>query len=136
MNNLITGECGCGSVTFEANEKPLVELLCHCNNCQQATGKAFVGIAFFKMTAVTVDGELASQRYIADTGKNTSREFCSRCKQAMFDKSDGFPTLLGVMAEPINTPFKFAPSCHVWVESKQADVDLQPGLIVYEKGLS
>jgi hypothetical protein len=42
----------------------------------------------------------------------------------MFDTSERFPTLIGVMVEQIDAPFVFEPVFHVWTKSKRADVTI------------
>jgi hypothetical protein len=42
----------------------------------------------------------------------------------MFDRSDGFPALIGVMAARISVPFVFEPQCHAWTKSRQSYVTI------------
>jgi hypothetical protein len=53
----------------------------------------------------------------------------------MFDRSAGFPTLIGVMASQIELPFEVQPTCHVWVKSKRPDVEIQSDMTQYLEGI-
>jgi hypothetical protein len=37
MNNVFSGGCACGRVRYECIEPPIVELICHCRDCQRAS---------------------------------------------------------------------------------------------------
>ena len=46
----------------------------------------------------------------------------------MFDRTQGFPQIIGVVAERIGPPFTFQPRCHVWLESKVVEPQLAEGV--------
>lgn len=43
-----SGSCLCRSVTYEVTGEPFTMRVCHCGNCQKATGAAFMTNAFFR----------------------------------------------------------------------------------------
>lgn len=136
MSNILKGSCNCGSVVFEASDKPVIELCCHCSDCQDATKQAYAKIAFFKKDAVTIEGERESRRYVADSGSSTARELCKNCGSVLLDTSEGFPRLIGILIDNIHQPFEFKPSCHVWTQSKSPEVVIEQGIKTYEKGIT
>jgi hypothetical protein len=91
MSAEITANCKCGAVCFTAQSEPILQVICHCTDCQEATGAAFARAAFFKLKSTRIVGELATQQFVAASGKRTTRESCSRCGELMFDRSEGFP---------------------------------------------
>lgn len=93
-------------------------------------------IAFFKINAVEVSGNTVAKTFIANSGNQTKREACSSCGVVMFDKSEGFSSLIGVLAQQIGPPFMFNPSCHVWTSSKLSSVVVPEGITTYEKGIT
>jgi hypothetical protein len=115
-------------VKFRSEKSPLLQLVCHCTDCQTALGEAHANAAFFEATSCEVSGELTKRAFTASSGSATTRESCAACGAVMFDRSEGFPTLLGVMAERIAPPFTFAPACHVWTRSRAADAVLPDDL--------
>ena len=54
MKYFATGGCLCGDVRYSCAEKPLMSGTCHCGDCQQNTGSAFVPILIFKKESVSV----------------------------------------------------------------------------------
>jgi len=133
---MITARCGCGAVRFTSEAGPVAQVVCHCTDCQEATGAACARIAFFKQKASRVTGDVTVRGFTAGSGKRTARESCTRCGTLMFDRSDGFPALVGVMAERLDAPFRFEPACHVWTRSKRPDVVISDGLPQHAENLS
>jgi hypothetical protein len=41
---LLSGGCACQSVRYECTEEPIVQLICHCRDCQRAGGSAFAAM--------------------------------------------------------------------------------------------
>lgn len=132
----ITASCQCGELKFEAESDPVLELVCHCRDCQDALQADFANIAFFKMGESQVEGELAEKIYLAETGNETCRQYCVQCDTVMFDRSEGFPDLLGVMVSQLRQPFVSRPACHVFVRDKNADVEIPEGMKQYDSGIN
>ncbi len=112
-----------------------MQLCCHCLDCQDALQTDYAAIAFFKIDGTTVSGELAEKSYVAESGSKTCRQHCEQCNTPMFDRSEGFPKLLGVMMGQIDAPFEPLPSCHVFVRDKKAHISIPEGMKQYETGL-
>ena len=34
----LKGSCGCGKVTYQIKDKPLITQACHCKDCKKSTG--------------------------------------------------------------------------------------------------
>ena len=132
----IEASCACGQLNFESDSEPVLALCCHCLDCQDALQADFANIAFFRMDGIMVQGELGEKHYVAASGSKTRRQFCPQCNSVMFDRSEGFPQLLGVMASQIQPPYSFSPSCHVFVRDKKPEIEIPEGIKRYEKGLS
>lgn len=132
----IAASCQCGQLKFEAESDPVLELICHCRDCQDALQQDFANIAFFKINETKVEGELAEKIYLADSGNETCRQYCVQCESIMFDRSEGFPNLLGVMVSQLRSPFVSRPACHVFVRDKKAGLEIPEGIKQYETGLS
>ncbi|MDA5398303.1 GFA family protein [Hoeflea prorocentri] len=121
---------------FRSDAEPVLQAVCHCADCRNATGNDYSETVFFAAKATEVAGELRANRYFAASGAQTVREFCSVCGTPMFDKSDGFPQLIGVFAQTISEPFRFVPDCHMWTKGKLAHVQISDDLRTYEEGIS
>ena len=132
----IAASCQCGQLKFESESEPVVELVCHCGDCQDALQEDFADIAFFKINETLVEGELAEKIYLASSGNETCRQYCVQCDTVMFDRSEGFPNLLGVIVSQLQPPFESRPACHVFVRDKKAGVEIPEGMKQYETGIS
>lgn len=131
----IKASCACGKVQFKSNNNPVIQLCCHCTDCQDALKDAYATIAFFEAKSTDTSGPIEERHYEAESGSRTVREFCSECGTAMFDKSGGFPGLIGVITKQIDAPFEENPSCHVWVRSKLPSVSIPDGMRKYDRGI-
>ena len=47
MTVLLTGGCACENIRYECTEEPIVQLICHCRDCQRASGSALAPLMFF-----------------------------------------------------------------------------------------
>src|ERR1700724_2265394 len=54
---MITGECLCGTVRYEAAGNPLFAVLCHCRDCQRASGTGHVPVMGMPKSSFSVRGE-------------------------------------------------------------------------------
>ena len=131
----IEAGCNCGRLKFESDSEPVLTLCCHCLDCQDALQADFANIAFFGMDSVSVLGELAERHYVSASGSKTRRQFCPHCNTVLFDRSEGFPQLLGVMASQILPPFSFSPKCHVFVRDKKPGVEIPEEIKRFEMGI-
>lgn len=132
----IAASCQCGQLKFEAESDPVLELVCHCRDCQDALQIDFANIAFFKMGESQVEGELAEKIYLAESGNETCRQYCVECDTVMFDRSEGFPNMLGVMVSQLQPPYVSRPTCHVFVRDKKIGVAIPDGVKQYETGIN
>lgn len=132
----IVAACNCGQLKFVADSEPVLELVCHCVDCQDAMQANNASIAFFKVADASVTGELAEKIYLAASGNETCRQYCDQCDTVMFDRSEGFPNLVGVMVDQLRSPFESRPTCHVFLRDKKADVEIPEGMKQYEAGIS
>jgi hypothetical protein len=128
--------CRCGALTFTSSRAPVVQLTCHCHQCRQASGTPFTNLAMFKVAETAVVGPTTAQHFIADSGAKTVRESCAACGTVVLDRTEGFPQLVGVVAERLQAPYAFEPRCHVWTESKLADVAVSEQIKSFARGMT
>lgn len=86
MSNL-TGGCLCGSVRYEVSDRFKKMNLCHCKQCQQATGSAHASNLFVNPDSFRwIDGSDLVQRFDVP-GRSISNAFCTRCGSTLPFKS-------------------------------------------------
>jgi hypothetical protein len=135
MSPTYVATCSCGSVKFESSRAPILQLTCHCQQCRSASKAPFTNFAFFKHAEALVVGGTAVQEFKADSGTNTSRESCAACGELIFDRTQAFPQIIGVVAERIKPPYTFEPRCHVWLESRVVETEIPEGVKRFERGM-
>ena len=136
MNSRVTASCRCGAVRFKSQNPPILQLFCHCKDCQESTGDPFAKTAFFKATQYAVSGFVTVRAFKVESGNRTTRESCTSCGSLMFDRSDGFPTLIGKVADRISAPFVSEPTCHVWTRTKQPGVTIPDNARQYTENVT
>ena len=82
-----------------------------------------------------MSGKVTRQNFTADSGSTTYRDACSTCGTVIFDISENYPQLIGVLAATILPPFEFRPSHHIWLQSLAAQEPPEDGLRQHAKGL-
>ena len=135
MNTTFVATCKCGGFQFKSANEPLLQLTCHCQQCREASKTPFTNFAFFKLAEAEVNGKTVIHRFIADSGTKTIRETCATCGDPLLDRTEAFPQIVGVVAERIQPPFVFQARCHVWVESKAAEVAVPEGVKAFARNM-
>ena len=124
------GGCLCGAVRFKTTAEPINVRICHCRNCQKATGSPFFARALFDQKAITVDGETG--RYPSSDALD--RVFCKACGSSLFSwRRNG--TAAGVALAAFDDRNAFAPTEHIWVSEKLDWVKLDDGLAQFPQGV-
>ena len=83
------GGCHCGAVRYVCTEEPTTVANCHCGDCQQIAGSAFITSVLVPEGSVTVNGELKSYKVKADSGNGIIRNFCPICGTRIMVELEG-----------------------------------------------
>ena len=83
------GGCHCGAVRYVCSEEPTTVVNCHCGDCQQIAGSAFITGVLVPEGSVTVNGELKSYKVKADSGNGVTRNFCPICGTRIMVELEG-----------------------------------------------
>ena len=80
MTEKITGGCLCGEIRFATPAEPILQVLCHCADCQTVSGAASYCAYIVPLESVTLlQGEPTRFDVKADSGRLNSRRFCASC---------------------------------------------------------
>ena len=108
--------CGCGIVEVQLTGEPMVQYICHCDDCQTVHGKAYA-VALYPASAVRVArGETG-----AFTLRTSPRIKCSRCATYLFAEVPGYP-FRGVNGDLLPDG-RFNPEFHVQCRFAAARID-------------
>ena len=129
----ITGGCLCGAIRYEVSELPIETGTCHCRDCQQSTGSAFMVMARFSHAALRyIKGEpkLYRSSSIKDKG------FCADCGSLLVDRylvrtDKSNPDMVWVMLGTLDHPEAMSIDFHTGVESQLPWVHFDDGLPRY-----
>jgi len=120
----ITGGCLCGKVRYKADTDPIVSCVCHCHNCQKASGSAFSIVVAVSEQALYVQGELKTYEDIADSGNLNLRSFCPVCGSRVLDKSEAAAGILMLQVGTLDDPSWVKPAMQIYCDSAQPWVSL------------
>jgi len=124
----IDGGCLCRSVRFSISEAPLVTRACWCRLCQYiGAGSATVN-ACFRTSAVSIQGELADYRSIADSGNVMHRRFCPRCGSHLFSEAEARPQLIFVRVGALDDPELTRPGMTIWTAQAPSWACIDPSI--------
>jgi|SRR5579871_3604857 len=116
----ITGGCICGAVRYECNAKPLIMVKCHCRDCQQISGGAYIPavIVPFKAFKIT-KGELSHYPTPSMRGGHNLRGFCSNCGCRLTGVENPEKGFIGLTASSLDDPSLFKSAMDVFVSDAQ-----------------
>ncbi len=129
MSAPYSGGCQCSAVRWRASAEPINVRLCHCRNCQRATGGAFFARALFEDGAVERNG--ATTRWASST--RLHRLSCAHCGTPVFAEPQDGPWIAVALAT-LDDPSALSPGSHIWVSEKLAWTPIDDGLPQSERG--
>ena len=117
----IDGACSCGNIRIEGEADPATTSICHCTDCQSATGTAFrvsipVSGATFKMT-----GQPAIYiKTTAESGNPRAQAFCPKCGSPIYATGLDDPTArYNIRVGTIRQRDRLVPKAQLWTRSLQ-----------------
>lgn len=120
----ITGGCLCGNVRYKADTDLIYTCVCHCHNCQKASGSAFSIVVAVSEQTLNVQGELKTYEDIADSGRLNYRSFCPTCGSRVMDKSEAAPGMLMIQVGTLDDTTRVKPAVQIYCDSAQPWVSL------------
>lgn len=125
--------CQCGQLTVSLFSAPVIQLVCHCEDCRATSGAPFTRVAFFVAQPETVTGTSRRDRRLGDSGKPKHNHHCPRCGDFVYAEIEALKGLWAVKAERIAKPFAFSPKAHVWVGRKLPETRIPEGAVTFAK---
>lgn len=133
--NPLRGGCACGQVRYECTEKPLVQFICHCRDCQHASGAAFSASVFVPRDALTfISGNLRHYDVRAESGRALRRQFCSECGSPISAHWPESPVIEMLTVASLDDQSIFRPTHELWLSRAEAWHPLHPDTIKVQEG--
>lgn len=123
------GGCLCGQVRWRATAEPENVRICHCRNCQRATGGPYFARILFPIEAIARSGETTAWA----SSDRLVRHACARCGAPVFAEPLDAP-YLAVSLTTLDDPTRLKPGSHIWVSEKLSWVRIDDGLAQYPQG--
>ena len=124
MSGPSEGGCACGTVRYRLASEPLFVHCCHCLNCQQQTGSAFVINLLIEADRVELlAGEPQPVDVPRDDGSMQRIFRCPTCQVAVFSQYT-HPEVRFVRAGTLDEPRSVVPDVHIFTRSKVGWVTL------------
>src|SRR5262245_25630070 len=116
MAIVLSGGCACGDIRYECTEPPIVELLCHCRDCQRASGAASAAMMFVAGDRFAfVSGEPAYHEVTGGSGRQVRRCFCRRCGSPVSAYWPEDRSLQLIQVGSLDDPSAFKPDHELWM---------------------
>jgi hypothetical protein len=128
-----TGGCACQAIRDRITGAPAFVFMCHCRDCQRATGSTYAPNAWFPYAQVQyVKGEPGFHVVTGESGKPVYHEFCAKCGSSVGMRSDGYSGYRAVRIASLDDPDLLESVADVWTGSRIRWDPLHPTLPKYE----
>ncbi len=117
----IEGGCACGAIRYRCEAEPVRTFLCHCRDCQQATGGPFVAAILVPIKAFKfVKGMPTYYTTPSTRGGENKRSFCGVCGSRLTGGQRHAPwPYIGITASSLDDPSWYKPQMHFFVSQAQ-----------------
>ena len=119
--------CECGALRLHIEGAPVVQLVCHCNDCRAFSGMPYIEAAFFEPYACSADGQVDSVTLKGGTGSDKTHYSCAICKTPLYVRVSALNGAWAVMAKRISS-LTFEPQAHIWTSEKMDNVVIPAGI--------
>ena len=105
----------CGQLRAVAEGDPVRVSICHCLACQKRTGSVFSAQARWPKACVTIEGESRQWTRTADSGQQTTYNFCPECGSTVHYSGGNFPDVVAIPLGALDDPYIVdSPDYSVW----------------------
>jgi hypothetical protein len=119
MTHPFSGGCMCGAVRYEATAEPIAFVMCHCRDCQYASGGGPAAVVVLPKSGLQIKrGAVKDFTKTGESGKNVTRQFCPECGTPMFSVPEANPIVV-IKAGTLDDPSWLKPSLTIWTKSAQ-----------------
>jgi len=134
MTTPFSGGCACGTVRYTVSSEPVAFMLCHCRDCQYASGGEPAAVVVVPRTAFQLtQGAVRRYAKTSEAGNTVTRQFCPECGTPMFSELGGNPDLWVIKAGTLDDPSWLKPTALLWTRSAQPWAHRDPALPAFEK---
>lgn len=108
------GRCSCGAIAVRIDGDPIAVRQCWCRRCQKIAAGGPTHNAIFRTGEIAVEGAMASDNYVADSGNVLTRWHCPQCATPMLAGSSARPEMRVVRLGILDAPHGLKPTMAIW----------------------
>ncbi|WP_206858243.1 GFA family protein [Lysobacter changpingensis] len=106
---MITGRCLCGAAQYRSPGPALFSCVCHCRDCQRASGTGGVPVLGVDKTSFASSGPIRQSITQGGSGQPAIRNFCTQCGSLLFGTPQSAPGFVTIYAGSLDDPTLFEP---------------------------
>lgn len=118
--------CECGALKLHVSGPPVVQLTCHCKECQEFSGLDFVEGGFFRKENCQIIGNSKSETLQGGTGSPKIHNSCPSCETPLYVQVEALNGAIAIIAARLS-PFAFESEGHIWTSQKAASTIVPAG---------
>ena len=128
-----SGGCACGAIRYECSAAPLISGNCHCRQCQQTTGGAYLPCAIVPTAAFALTaGAVKYHTMKADNGYVKRYGFCETCGSVVTATTERDTDIIVLAAGSFDDPSWFQPTHDMYTGEAHPWDHMDPALEKFE----
>jgi len=127
------GGCSCGQARYELSSPILFTHACHCLDCQNTTGSAFLINMFVDQRDMRVTGDTSPTSLPTASGAGRDVHACTVCGTPLWTCYNVAPPNIALLrAGTLDDTTAVSPAAHIYIGSKQPWFALPAGVPAFE----
>lgn len=126
---MLTGRCLCGASRYRAGGPPLFAVVCHCRDCQRASGTGGVPVLGVPREGFSCEGPVKQSRVTGGSGLPAVRNFCGDCGSLLFGTPTSAPEMVTIYAGSLDDAAAFTPTDALFASQRPAWAALAAPLV-------
>lgn len=115
---MFTGRCLCGAARYQSPGPAMFSVVCHCRDCQRASGSGGVPVLGVPKSSFASSGPIRQAHTTGGSGQPAVRNFCSECGSLLFGTPESAPELVTIYAGSLEDGGDFQPTEALFVEQR------------------
>lgn len=107
---MLTGHCLCGAVQYNSQGPTLFSVICHCRDCQRASGSGGVPVLGVPKASFSYSGPVKQSSVRGSSGLPAVRNFCSECGCLLFGTPESAPDMVTIYVGSLDDSASFSPT--------------------------
>jgi len=126
---MITGQCLCGAVQYKVAGPALFSVICHCGDCQRASGSGGVPVMGVSKGSFTCSGPVKQSRVTGGSGLPAVRNFCAECGSLLFGTPESAPEMVTIYVGSLHDRSVFRPEAAIFTSQRPSWAKLAMQLV-------